>query len=107
MTGGSAGAHLASHFGQLRNKIAQFLLPIIWLVLVARRLPGRSLFSGRGLAGGAASGAALAAIVLVFYVAVLRGTDLTAMAAPRRKLTSGLERMEIVRSSTKAPATPK
>ena len=64
-------------------KIAQFLLPIVWLALVARRLPGRSLFSGRGLAGGAASGAALAAIVLVFYVAALRGTDLAAAAAPR------------------------
>jgi len=64
-------------------KIAQFALPIVWLLLLARRLPGRSLFSARGLAGGAAGGALLAAGVLIFHLLVLRGSDLAAGAAPR------------------------
>lgn len=76
-------------------KIAQFLLPIVWLLLVARRRRGASpaspRHSDRGptknrdthLAGGVASGALLAAIVLLFYMVVLRGGDLTAEAAVR------------------------
>jgi hypothetical protein len=76
-------------------KIAQFLLPIVWLLLVARRRRGAShpsprhsergpmKYRGTLLAGGVASGALLAAIVLVFYMVVLRGGDLTAEAAVR------------------------
>ena len=64
-------------------KIAQFALPIVWLLLVGRRLPGRSLFSARGLAGGAAGGALLAAGVLILHLLALRGSDLAAGAAPR------------------------
>lgn len=64
-------------------KIAQLALPIVWLLLVARRLPGRSLFSASGLAGGAAGGALLAAGVLIVHLLALRGSDLAAAAAPR------------------------
>lgn len=76
-------------------KIAQFILPIAWLLLIARRHGGDShasprLFQrgpgiarGGHLAGGVVSGALLAGVILAIYVLVLRGGDLSAEAAVR------------------------
>jgi len=75
-------------------KIAQFALPLVWLLLAARRAPC-PLFSFRSAAGGFAGGFLLAAGVLSFYLLVLRGSGLAAEAASRI-----IARLEALHSAT-------